>query len=572
MKALPWVAILTVGGVALQCSLDSQPSAPSSGLGSSSTGNDNGAIDNDGPIPTVTPEDPELPPELELEQDFRTPVSTGRFVWTANPDSNRVALVDAKTFAVATLDAGFAPTYLAALPPRQDELNGAIVINSLSADATVFLASDTNDVHTSDAIPIHEGANAWSISESGRWAIAWTNARQIETADPTEGFQDVSVIDLEGYPQTDPVVTRVSVGYRPTGIFVAADESQAFAVTEPGVSLIQLTGAAGPRVLKDIVVADEPAAEVEITPDGKLALARQRDSAALVLVDLDTSERRFVQLPDVVTDLDLSHDGSFAVAVVRGVFQRGDESSAAGGQAGQSGWAGAGGEATTPGSGGAGPVEPGFGDSTVVILPVPDIYGALDDFSSISLAELVGSVVVPADGDNVLLYTNAIDSDRVTILNGATHEYRTVELKAPVRALFATQDGEHALGLLAPPEGSSKAGAFSLIPVVRELPPKLEGTLAPGFGVAMSNGSAVVTTLDADGSVFEGYIAQFPSLRVDPVELPSAPTASGIVLEANVAFVAQEHPEGRITFVDLDDASARTLTGFELGVKVIDGE
>src|SRR5690606_23433998 len=26
--------------------------------------------------------EPELPPEQELEQDFRVPVSTGRFVWT----------------------------------------------------------------------------------------------------------------------------------------------------------------------------------------------------------------------------------------------------------------------------------------------------------------------------------------------------------------------------------------------------------------------------------------------------------------------------------------------------------
>lgn len=571
MKALGWVAVSVVGTVALHCSVNPQPDVPLTGApGSSSTGN--GAIDTDQPGATTGGGGaPTLPPEVEVEEDFRVPVSTGRFVWTANPESNRVALVDATSFAVATLDAGFAPTYLAALPSRDDGLNGAVVLNALSSDANVFLARDTSNVLTSDAIRVHEGANAWSISESGRWAIAWTNARQLKSPNPTEGFQDVSIIDLDDYPDTDPVVTRVSVGYRPTRIVIASDESRAFAVTEPGISVIELTGQGGPRVSKDIGIAEQPAADVAITPDGRLALARETDSQRLVLIDLDTGERRFVELSGVVTDLDLSHDGSFAVAVVRGIFKGEDEPSGGGGQAGQSGWAGGGGEGD-PASGGAGPTEPGFGDSTVVILPVPDIFDALDDFSSIALDELVGSVVVPAAGDNVLLYTNAIDSDRVTILNGATRDYRTVELKAPVRALFATQDGRHALGLLAPPPGSTKAGAFSLIPVARELPPKLEGTLAPGFGVAVSNGSAVVTTLDATGSVFEAYIAQFPSLRVDPVELPSAPTASGILLDANVAYVAQEHPEGRITFVDLDDASARTLTGFELGVKVIDGE
>jgi hypothetical protein len=34
--------------------------------------------------------------------------------------------------------------------------------------------------------------------------------------------------------------------------------------------------------------------------------------------------------------------------------------------------------------------------------------------------------------------------------------------------------------------------------------------------------------------------------------------------------VAQKHPEGRITFVTLESGEARTLTGFELGSRVVD--
>ncbi len=44
-----------------------------------------------------------------------------------------------------------------------------------------------------------------------------------------------------------------------------------------------------------------------------------------------------------------------------------------------------------------------------------------------------------------------------------------------------------------------------------------------------------------------------------------------MVPEAGVAYVAQEHPEGRITFIKLSDGSARTLTGFELGARIVDG-
>src|SRR6188474_3324719 len=50
------------------------------------------------------------PPEKELESSYRAPVATGKYVWTANPDSGRVALVDATTLEVKIAEAGFAPT------------------------------------------------------------------------------------------------------------------------------------------------------------------------------------------------------------------------------------------------------------------------------------------------------------------------------------------------------------------------------------------------------------------------------------------------------------------------------
>jgi hypothetical protein len=46
------------------------------------------------------------------------------------------------------------------------------------------------------------------------------------------------------------------------------------------------------------------------------------------------------------------------------------------------------------------------------------------------------------------------------------------------------------------------------------------------------------------------------------------PQASGLVPEARQAFVAQQHPEGRITFIDLESKEVHTLTGFELSAQV----
>jgi hypothetical protein len=42
--------------------------------------------------------------------------------------------------------------------------------------------------------------------------------------------------------------------------------------------------------------------------------------------------------------------------------------------------------------------------------------------------------------------------------------------------------------------------------------------------------------------------------------------------DVGVGFVAQQHPEGRITFIDLVSGEPRTITGFELGSKVVTGD
>lgn len=62
---------------------------------------------------------PPPPPEQEVESSFRAPVTTGRYVWSANPDSGRVALIDAVTLELTIAEAGFGPTYLAALSPAE---------------------------------------------------------------------------------------------------------------------------------------------------------------------------------------------------------------------------------------------------------------------------------------------------------------------------------------------------------------------------------------------------------------------------------------------------------------------
>ncbi len=476
------------------------------------------------------------PPETEREGSFRAPVATGRFVWTANPDSGRIAIVDAQSLSVRTIEAGAAPTHLTAVPLAGDaSADRVAVINASSHDAT--LLTDVGDAVTVETVAIHRGANAWSVSRSGRWMVAWSDAAGVANPDATEGFQDITVIDTS---ETPPGATRLTVGYRPTQVVFDAAEDRVLAVTEPGVTVIDLGDA--PSVHRDVALSDDvfddPASrDVALTPDGALALVRRTNRSEIDVVTLEDGAIVHVPIAGIVTDLDLSEDGQVAVAAFR----------------------------TETSSG-------------VAVIRVPAI---LDDPSVVSTkgidGERFGSVVLSSGGETALVFTNAEPNDRLTAIKTAIGEtfldHRTLALKAPVNAVFPTPDARHAVALLHPGAGSQRPGAFSVFPVTALLPPKIQGTDAPPFGVALSPTSdrAVVTTRDDRRGVFEAYLVGLPDLRVDRIELSSPPIASGIVASARRAFVAQQHPEGRLTFIDLDDGKVRTLTGFELDAKVVDG-
>jgi hypothetical protein len=53
--------------------------------------------------------------------------------------------------------------------------------------------------------------------------------------------------------------------------------------------------------------------------------------------------------------------------------------------------------------------------------------------------------------------------------------------------------------------------------------------------------------------------------------LASQPLAVGVLPDVNRGFVAQKHPDGRITILDLTTGEMHTLTGFELATQVVNG-
>ena len=188
----------------------------------------------------------------------------------------------------------------------------------------------------------------------------------------------------------------------------------------------------------------------------------------------------------------------------------------------------------------------------------------------------------------------------------ATPSYRVVKLHAPVLSVFAATDADNAVVVHAddtppasatgagggtgsdggagsdagtgtdagtpPPAGPRPGRAFSLVPLKNDLPAKIQTTDAPPDSVVLSpdGARALLTIRDDVKRVYAVYMGLFPTLEVQRFGLASPPIAAGVVAGAGRGYVAQKHPEGRITFVTLESGEARTLTGFELGSRVVD--
>jgi DNA-binding beta-propeller fold protein YncE len=469
-----------------------------------------------------------VPPEKELEASFLAPVVTGKFVFSANPASGRVAVIDAETYAVRLFNAGFGPTYLTAIPGNK----GAIVINALSHDTTLFELSGDEVTAVDAKLPVHVDANAWAVSPDGRFAIAWTRTEDTQELDPTAGTQTVTVLDLE-----QRTAKALSVGFHPTQVVVDAQSRRAFVVSDDGISVVEL--GESPRVSLLARVSEDPlelpaARDVSILPDGSYAVVRIEGSSKLRVVDLSREDGLSAyDLGAPIADVDLSRDGKLALAALPGVGK-------------------------------------------VVIAPMPPVADALD-FEVVEIpGEIGSSIALSEDSELALLYQNGADNSHLTILDlrpESDRSLRTVDLKGPVLAAFAAPHAESAVVFQKPLAGSRKAGLFSGVPTFERRSAKIVGSDAAPSALAFDEAGtvALVTVGAASGGFYGVYRLRLDTMQEDFVQLASPPTtaATGIVERVGRGFVAQSHPEGRITFIDLETAQAHTITGFELAARIL---
>jgi len=513
----------------------------------------------------ATATDAPLPAEREVALDFERPQASERFVYAVNPAGGTVSIIDAETLAIQTLETGEEPTYLQTLAGSDD----AIVLNLGSDDATIM--RDPGGALSTATVPVVDGANSIAVAPDGKHAVAYFDSERSSAAHRSGSFQDVTVIRLEKGADT---AVDMTVGFRPRGVFFAADSSTAYVVTEDGVSVLnfETVEASGTGIAKLVSLGedvDQQSLDVSVTLDGRFALTREPGAGVIRLVDLengeiqnldlgehipaaafealgidvDTDADAGVALPTVaVTDLDLAPSGDFALAVLRDF-------------------------------------------STVLRIPVP---GAFEDASSISAhviaGELVGSATIAPNGDRALLYTTAVPLEKVTILPlTGDAEPQTVAIRKAVEAVAIAPDGETALILHTKADGDPKepgidpdaqidrSHGYSVLHLLGG-DVKLQVTpVRPGAFALVPDGSHLFVLLRDDLTALRSvHMVETRSFLVENIALGSPPVSVGSVPARKRVFVGQEHGDGRITFIDWESGERETVTGFELNSRIRD--
>lgn len=220
---------------------------------------------------------------------------------------------------------------------------------------------------------------------------------------------------------------------------------------------------------------------------------------------------------------------------------------------------------------------------TVLKVPIPGGFDDLDNVSVVTMgSEIVGSVSIAPNGKRAMLYTTAQETnEHVTIMNVEDESLRVVRLPKSVRAVTIAPDSESALVVhrkLAgdPAEANidpdlliDRSYGYSVLRLEDGFS-KLQLTAsAQGASTIVPDGSTMFILFNSPAEgVRDVHRVGLRNFLVQPLTLGSPPLSLGAVPGTSKVFVGQDHPDGRITFIDWETAETESVTGFELNSRI----
>ncbi len=486
---------------------------------------------------------PPAPPEIEMRQEFEAPRGGARFVYVSNRRRDNVSVIDSTGLGIRTVAVGDSPGYLTTVPGQDI----ALVVNAGTRDVNI-LRTDAAGASAVSRVPVVAAANRVSVGRQGTHAVAWYDATAPGAAGLAGGgFQEVTLITLS--PGADKAVD-LTVGFRPSEVVFADDGRAAFVITEDGISILRFAEVAAAAVAPFVRFPDggaggSAARDVSVTPDGRYAIARREGASEVLLLDLaapaGASAVSRVDLGAPVTDLDLAPGGAFALAVLRQ-------------------------------------------QSAYARLAIPAGFAAgATPAKRVLTGEVFGSATLSADGNTAVLYTTAgappIERVVLARLDSATTPPLPVPLKKSVRAVAIAPDGKSALLLHDKAPGDPRDFGIDVEQQIDRSYGYTIVNLTTGFAkLQLTPAEITAQALTPDGArafvlVRENRLVQrivLASFIVDEFPLGSPPLTLAVLGDAvKRVFVSQEHPEGRISFINWESGVVESVTGFELNGRIV---
>ncbi|MBN1607088.1 MAG: hypothetical protein JW940_10680 [Polyangiaceae bacterium] len=589
-RRVHWVAlgVVLATWVAVACA-DSTKAPEAGGLFDDDDYNGSAAVGTGGSAATFDPGASSggsstggLPEEVEDVPEFELPHAGQHYVYAVNPDRDSVAVIDATTLAIHSVDAGDEPKFLQTLAGE----DAAIVLNVKSEDATVIRTSKGKS--TTASVDVAADSNAIAVAADGRHALVYFDAEHATSNSTQLESQSVSVLTLA--PGEDRATTT-SVGFRPSAVYFSDDGSRAFVITEDGVSILNLDEIdAGQSAIAHTVSVsgsfDVRALDVSVTRDGQYALAREQGGDILRLVDLDSGDSFQLDVTPIV-------------AAARPDEPNADDGSAGAPAAAGAPSAGSAGSDGSPAGGGTAQPEPDpvlvtdvdlspdntFAVAAVrsdgLILKIPIPAGFQDPQTEVIAyrvdAGIIGSATLPPDAKTALLYTTAdSEESHISLLDFETSALRTIDLHKSVQSVAVASDGKTALVVHQKLEGNPADAADEQTRRERSYGYSVVN-LETGFARLVLTQSEVMAFTLPEGSdslfVLLGKPWQvqhmpFDSFVPENLSLASEPLSIGAVPASKRIFVGQKHADGRITFIDWDTMEMTSVTGFELNSEI----
>lgn len=561
---------------------------------------------------------PDPPPEQEQDFEFSRPATVGDTIFVANSTLNSVAVIDTSSLSISTIPVGFRPTRVVGPEPEHAGADSAraVVLNQGDSTATVI---DPESLEPS-AHSVLDASNSVAMDPTGRRALFWFASDEQTGGEPTGDLSSISVLKTTASDEASPAVHRVAVGFNIRKVLFDDNGDLALVWTEDGVSRIDLADLDSDTVAPPVPVVPPELAQsidgpddVYATDDGRYIAARLPSLDSIVVLDTADEERHLVEFPSQPTDLDLFGDAqpsawvmlpaqnqAVELTIPDGVERAADATTSEPGSTDPDAGPDAGMLDTglDAASSDAGSTDPDSGTPTTDWPPGGPLDGvAIHD---IDVPGLGAATLNDAEGANdatALLFTTTGDETRVVIFSLADENQQTVALQKRVRGANAAPDADSFVILNQKQPGS----------IPDDATPGDPEYVARSWGITALDAETGAARLlltsyepgpislwtpgaDADGAptVFAAYDPptdtstpgdyaperrdviglNLQTFRHRTYRMPTIPVGLGAIGSNNTVYVDQNHPQGRMTFIEVGTDSTRTVTGYQLNSRI----